>query len=75
MSLEIDTTQFHKALRTYMKATKRELPEVLNTKAYFIVRNAMQRTRKADVKKIRAFFRKANRKNWLPYVVRFLRNT
>ena len=75
MSLEIDTTQFHKAMRTYMKATKRTLPEVINNKAYFVVRNAMKRTRKADVKKIRAFFRKANRKEWLPYVVRFLLNT
>ena len=48
MILEIDTTQFRKAICTYMKATKRELPEVLNAKAYFVVRNAMQRTRKTN---------------------------
>lgn len=66
--MEIDTKAFSAAMKKYQTATGKTSREIINKKGYFIVRNAMQRTRKADVKKIRKFFRKANQHEWSPYV-------
>ena len=65
---EIDTKAFSAAMKRYKTASGKTSQEIINKKGYFIVRNAMQRTRKADVKKIRKFFRKANQHEWAPYV-------
>lgn len=41
----------------YLAASKRELSEAINYKAYFIIQRAMRHTKKADKKEIRAFIR------------------
>ena len=55
----INTAEFDRALKDYVLKTKKSIPEVLNTKAYWVARNAIQLTTIADKAKINAFA-----KNW-----------
>lgn len=55
----VNTAEFDRALKDYVLKTKKSIPEVLNTKAYWVARNAIQLTRIADKAKINSFA-----KNW-----------
>lgn len=50
-----DQRQFDRTLREYMNVnTKRTLPQIVNTKAYYIWRKALWFTQKADVHRMKA---------------------
>ena len=51
----VNTAEFDRALKDYVLKTKKSIPEVLNTKAYWVARNAIQLTRISDKAKINAF--------------------
>ena len=61
VSFKLDTREFDKAMRLYRQHSRRTVPEIVNTKAYFIARRAVVDTIKADKTKIRAFF---SGRNW-----------
>jgi len=51
----VDTEMFDRTMLKYIKVAKRTLPEVLNTKGYWVARNAIRLTHKASKDKIRYF--------------------
>jgi len=53
ISLELDLSNWDKRFAEYFKLTTRTADEVLNTKAYYIARNAVQETHHADKSEIR----------------------
>ena len=59
---KIDDREFKKTLDNYLKFTRRTIPEIVNTKAFFIARAAVVYTPKADSSKVRKFFSKSTQK-------------
>lgn len=57
--MKIDTRDFDKTLVRYANASKKELPEILNTKAYYIAAGALKLTPNASKIPIKQFA-----KNW-----------
>jgi hypothetical protein len=57
--MKIDTRDFDKTLVRYANATKKELADILNTKAYYIAVGALKHTPKASKVPIKQFA-----KNW-----------
>lgn len=57
--IKIDTRDFDKTLTRYANASKKELPDILNSKAYFIASGALKLTPKASKIPIKQFA-----KNW-----------
>jgi len=53
MSLEWDQSRFNAALDSYVKATRKDVVTVLNSKGYFIARKALWFTDAADQKNVR----------------------
>jgi hypothetical protein len=53
-SIRIDTTKLNAAIREYMSFTKKDLAEVINTKAFFIALKALQYTPAAKQARIQA---------------------
>ncbi|SRR6266568_9293321 len=53
VNIKVDLRGFNKAFKEYMEFNKRALPEIVNTKAYFIARNALGTTKAADKEHIR----------------------
>jgi len=52
VSFKIDATEFNATLRKYVLVSSREIPDIVNTKAFFIARRAVVETPKADFHKI-----------------------
>ena len=52
---EVDDAMFLRTLEKYKKWSGKNLPEICNTKSYWIARNTMQFTRKADAAEIDKF--------------------
>lgn len=46
--ISVDATEFERALAQYLKVSKSSLPDVLNRKAFFISRGALNRSKKAS---------------------------
>jgi len=53
---KIDDREFKRTLEKYQEYTRRTIPEIVNTKAFFIARAAVVYTPKADSSKVRKFF-------------------
>jgi hypothetical protein len=51
-SVKMDTRAFDAAMKQYVEFSKRSLPEIVNTKAYFVARNAVASTGGVDKGKI-----------------------
>jgi len=49
VSIRINTREFDRVLRQYLAVTKRDLPDVVNAKAFFIARRAVVETPKAKL--------------------------
>lgn len=56
----VDTRGFNMAFKKYMQECKRDIVDVVNTKAYFIARNAVQMTEAVDKNKIEQELRAAS---------------
>jgi hypothetical protein len=52
VGIKVDTSAFDRAFKEYLNYNKRSLAEIVNTKAYFIARNAIGDTKAADKGKI-----------------------
>jgi hypothetical protein len=59
---KLNTREFQQTLKKYRGFTRRDVPEIVNTKAFFIARAAVVYTPKADSSKVRAFFGKDTKK-------------
>ena len=66
--LEIDTTEFNRTLSKYMKVSKRTLPQIVHQKAYWVTVGAIQYTKQADKKHIRAWI--SNWKESAPTIIK-----
>lgn len=55
--IKINSQSMERDIARYLTASKRELSEAINYKAYFIVKRAMRHTKKANKKEIRSFIR------------------
>lgn len=64
--ITIDSRDFNRSLKKYMDYTKNSLAETINTKAYYIARNAVNETLKAQKPKITSELRAPSRVN--PFV-------
>ena len=53
VKIKIDTRDFDKALAEYMTFSKKSVADIINTKLYYIARNATMTTQKSDPAKIR----------------------
>lgn len=53
LNIKVNTDNFNKALSEYMKNTRRDITEVVNTKAYWIAINAIKETYKTNKQHIR----------------------
>lgn len=62
MSIKVDTREFDKAMKEYMKYTKRTIVESINQHAYYIARNATLTTKAATKEEIRKDMEAASRK-------------
>lgn len=60
MKMKMDTAEFNRTLSKYMGASKKTLPEIVNTKAFFSAQGAMKKTRQADKKDIRRWVKDWN---------------
>jgi len=58
LTMRINRREFDATLRKYVGISKREIPDIINTKAFFIGRRAVVETIKADAKDIRDFIRR-----------------
>lgn len=59
VTFKVNDKEFQRTLKEYARVCKsRTIPEIVNTKAFFIARRAVVETEKADAGKIRAFFNK-----------------
>lgn len=54
INITVDTSQFNKAFKEYMRYSKRSFPEACNQHAYYIARNAVMLTKGADKGEIEA---------------------
>lgn len=62
MSTLVDTTQFDRKWKEYLKYSKRALTESVNQKAYFIARNAVNVTKAVSKEEIRKDLEAASKK-------------
>ncbi len=46
--IQVDDREFTRTLRQYSRISRREIPDIVNTKAFFIARRAVIETHKAD---------------------------
>jgi len=53
VTVKVDTSKFDAGLRAYQAYSKKSAPDIVNTKMYFILRQALANTRKADMNKVR----------------------
>lgn len=60
--IKVDTRAFDKAFAEYMKFSKRDISEIVNTKAYYICRNAVLLTDTVDKNKIESELRASSDK-------------
>lgn len=51
--IKVDTREFRKALNEYRKLSKRDIPAIINTKAFYIARGAVRNTLKTPKEKIK----------------------
>lgn len=58
VQFKIDDREFKRTLAKYATVSKRSIPEIVNTKAFFVARRAVVETEKADSAKVRRFFNK-----------------
>ena len=58
VQFKIDDREFKRTLEKYAAVSKRSIPEIVNTKAFFVARRAVVETEKADSSKVRRFFNK-----------------
>ena len=63
MKMELDTSEFQKALLKYIPTTKRDLPEIVNKRAINVAFKAIRFTPKANAAKIRRAMRLKTRLN------------
>ena len=63
MKMELDTSEFQKALLKYIPTTKRDLPEIVNKRAINVAFKAIRFTPKANAAKIRRALRLKSRLN------------
>ena len=61
-TFKLDDREFTKTLEEYRRYSRRDIPEIVNTKAFFIARRAVIETPKADSSKVRAFFSRATQR-------------
>ena len=52
LDIKVDTTEFEKTFREYMKVTSRSMPEAINQHAFYIARNAVVDTKAATKEEI-----------------------
>ena len=57
----VDDEMFQRTLAKYIKHSKKKLPEVCNVKAYWVARNAIQKTHKASAAEIDSFAKQWHR--------------
>ena len=62
ISIKVDTSEFDKTFREYMRYTSRTMSEACNQHAYYIARNACNTTKSADKEKITQDLRAASSK-------------
>ncbi len=60
MGTTIDTSKFDRAMREYLKYTKKDLKDVVNTKAYYVARNAVALTKTTDKTVVESSLRQAS---------------
>lgn len=58
VTFKLNTKEFDRTLREYAKYSKRDVPVIVNTKAYYIARRAVAETPMADKKEIQDFIRR-----------------
>lgn len=63
VSLKFSQQEFNKTLRQYIQYSRRDIPVIVNTKAFYIARRATIETPKADKQKIREELRGGRLKN------------
>jgi hypothetical protein len=63
LSVSVDTKEFDKAMQEYIKNSKRSLTEIVNKKAYFIARNAVNTTQTTPKPEIRRSLMVSSRKD------------
>lgn len=63
IKFKVDTRQFMATLRTYTEHTRRDIPTICNTKAFYIARRATIETPKADKAKVLEELRGSRIKN------------
>tara|TARA_X000001382_G_scaffold64039_1_gene44324 strand:- start:290 stop:895 length:606 start_codon:yes stop_codon:yes gene_type:complete len=63
MKMELDTSEFQKALLKYIPTTKKDLPEIVNKRAINVAFKAIRFTPKANAAKIRRAMRLKTRLN------------
>lgn len=61
--ITVDTREFNRVFKQYMELTKKDLKDIVNTKAYFIARNAVQLTDTVATKKVEEELRKPSNTN------------
>ena len=59
MRMKMDTKEFDKTLLRYAELSKKSLPDIINTKAYYVAAGAQKFTEKAELSDLKAFA-----KNW-----------
>ncbi len=52
ISFKVDTREFDRTLKKYTQFSKRDIPVICNTKAFYIARRATKETKKASEAKI-----------------------
>lgn len=72
LSVTVDTKSFDKAMQEYIKNSKRSLTEIVNKKAYFIARNAVNTTATTPKPAIRKSLMVSSRKDPRTSVVALL---
>ena len=53
VKMQLDTSQFEKAMSEYVKVNRRNMSDIVNAKLFFIARNAVNNTKKSDKAKIK----------------------
>lgn len=61
-TFKLDEREFKRTLEKYRQFSRRDVPEIVNTKAFFIARAAVVYTPKADSSAVRKFFNRQTQK-------------
>lgn len=59
--IKLDTSRFNNAMRDYLYLTSKDGVEVLNVKAYWVARNALEMTKRASKPQIRKYYNVKNK--------------